>query len=211
MNRIEIKGKAKEFAFANKWNIWKPYLVIYAISFVFGFVLALFRIDSTNPVYNLLTTALEIALLPASVGCVYYTINLVKGKNLDVKEALMSKYKFFLPILAVTLLVGIFTALWTLLLIVPGIIYALKMTMVNYLLAEEDLEKVPFKEIMKTSEEMMDGYKMDYFVFCLSFLGWILLSVVTFGIGLIWALPYITVAQVMYYEELKKAKKIKIN
>lgn len=211
MDRIKIKERAKEFAFANKWNIWKPYLVIYAISFVFGFVLALFNIGTTNPIYSLLTTALEIALLPASIGVVYYTINLVKGKNLDVKEALMSKYKYFLPILAVTLLVGIFTALWSLLLIVPGIIYSLKMTMVNNLLAENDLEKVPFKEIMKTSEEMMDGYKMDYFVFCLSFLGWILLSAITFGVGLIWTLPYMTTAQVMYYEELKKEKKIKIN
>ena len=50
---------------------------------------------------------------------------------------------------------------------------------------------------------------MDYFVFELSFFGWILLGLVTFGIAYIWVVPYMEVDNVMYYEELKKLKKVK--
>ena len=50
----------------------------------------------------------------------------------------------------------------------------------------------------------MNGYKWDYFVFQLSFIGWILLGVITAGIAYIFICPYINVATVLYYEELKK-------
>lgn len=207
MNRKEIKAKAKEFAFKNKWNIWKPYLVIMAISFIFGVIVAACGVESDSSLYELLSTALQIALLPASIGYTYYIMQLLKGNNMDVQEALTCKYKMFGLIFTVTILVGIFTTLWTLLLIVPGIIYAFKMSMVGYILAEEEVTtSMTAKEVMNKSKDMMDGYKMDYFVFGLSFFGWILLCLVTLGIAMIQVMPYITVAEVMYYQELKDLK-----
>ena len=53
---------------------------------------------------------------------------------------------------------------------------------------------------------MMDGHKWEYFVFNLSFIGWYLLCGITFGIAAIWVVPYVTTANVMYYEKLKKLK-----
>ena len=53
----------------------------------------------------------------------------------------------------------------------------------------------------------MKGYKGDYFVFLLSFIGWFLLVPFTLGIILIWLLPYILVAQIIYYEKLSELKK----
>ena len=55
----------------------------------------------------------------------------------------------------------------------------------------------------------MQGYKWDYFIFGLSFIGWILLIGFTFGIAMIWVMPFILIAQTLYYEELKKLKKVK--
>ena len=106
------------------------------------------------------------------------------------------------------LYIGIMTALWSLLLIVPGIIYACKVIMVQYLLAEDGVEKKTIRELVKTSENLMDGYKMDYVCFGLSFIGWVLLGIITFGIAFIWVLPYVEVANIMYFEELKKIKKV---
>lgn len=209
MNRQEIKAKAKEFAFKNKWNIWKPYLVIFAISFAFGLILGIFEIDTEKGIGSLLTYALEIALIPASIGYIYYIMELVNGKVLDVKEALLSKYKLFGIILVTSIMVSLFTTLWTLLLIIPGIIYAFKVAMVNYILADTADENTKWKDVINTSKEMMDGYKMDYFVFGLSFIGWELLCIVTLGIAIIWVYPYMQVANVMYYQELKKIKNIK--
>jgi len=209
MNRQEIKAKAKEFAFKNKWNIWKPYLVIFAISFVFGLILGIFEIDTENGIGSLLAYAFEIALIPASIGYIYYIMELINGKVLDVKEALLSKYKLFGLILVTSIMVSLFTTLWTLLLIIPGIIYAFKVAMVNYILADFADENTKWKDVINTSKEMMNGYKMDYFVFGLSFIGWELLCIVTLGIAIIWVYPYMQVANVMYYQELKKIKNIK--
>lgn len=81
------------------------------------------------------------------------------------------------------------------------------MVMTGYILAEDDAKTLKYREVMDRSEKLMDGHKMDYFVFELSFFGWLFLSVLTLGIGLIWTLPYIEVATIMYYEELKKITK----
>lgn len=209
MNRQEIKAKAKELAFNNKWLIWKPYLIIFGISFLIGLVMGCFGIDTEEGIGSLLVSTLEIALIPASIGYMYYIIQFINGKTMDTKEALLSKYKLFGLIFVTNIMVGLFTTLWTLLLIIPGIIYAYKIAMVNYILAETNDKSIKWKDIINQSKEMMDGYKMDYFIFGLSFFWWIILTIVTLGIATIWVFPYITVAQAMYYLELKKIKKIK--
>lgn len=209
MNRQEIKAKAKEFAFKNKWNIWKPMLVIYVISFLVSLVLVLMGLNEESTLGMLISYAFEIALIPATIGYIGYVIKLVKGESVNVKDALLSKYKFFLLILVTTFIVGLCTTLWSLLFIIPGIIYSYKVIMVQYLLADKADENTKWSDVINTSKEMMDGYKWDFFVFGLSFLGWILLCIITCGIAMIWVIPYIMVAEVMYYEELKKIKNIK--
>ena len=209
MNRKEIKAKAKELAFKNKWNIWKPYLVIYAITFIAGFILGILNIDTESTLGALLTLAIEVAVIPMSFGYMYYLIKLVDGEVLDVKEALLSKYKIFGLIIIVSIVVALCTTLWTLLFIIPGIIYSYKVIMTSMILADTADENTSYKTVINTSKEMMDGYKWDYFVFELSFIGWILLCVLTLGIATIWVYPYIQVANVMYYKELKKIKNIK--
>ena len=59
-------------------------------------------------------------------------------------------------------------------------------------------------EAIRESMRMMDGYKWDYFVFQLSFLGWMILAPLTLGILYIWLLPYYSVAEVIYYERLRE-------
>jgi len=54
---------------------------------------------------------------------------------------------------------------------------------------------------------MMNRYKRDYFVFGLSFFGWILLGIFTLGLLYIWLIPYMMTAEVLYYDELKKIRK----
>ena len=75
---------------------------------------------------------------------------------------------------------------------------------VDYLVVDTD---VTGNDALRESREMMKGYKWNYFVFGLSFLGWILLVPFTLGILLIWLYPYMTVATAIYYERLKGTKK----
>lgn len=213
MNRAEIKARAKEFAFNNKWNVWKVVLLSNLISggasFILGFIIGICGLDPEGLVASVLDLGISIAIIPLSYGATYYMIKLVRGKKVDLTTDLFSKYSIFGLVLLASLYISLMTTLWTLLFIIPGIIYAYKVIMVPFLLADEGGEKKTIGELVETSKNMMDGYKMDYFVFELSFFGWILLGLVTLGIAYIWVVPYMQVANVMYYEELKKIKKIK--
>ena len=74
----------------------------------------------------------------------------------------------------------LFTALWSLLLVVPGIVKHYEYLMVSYIIAENPA--MDYKEAFQISKQMMDGEKMEAFIMDLSFLGWYLLSAVTCGL-----------------------------
>ena len=98
----------------------------------------------------------------------------------------------------------LFTFLWSLLFIIPGIIKSLSYAMTPYLL--DDCKDLPAKQALKVSMRMMNGHKWELFVFHLSFLGWQLLSILTIGILSIFLVsPYQATALAGYYEERKKS------
>ena len=98
---------------------------------------------------------------------------------------------------------GLFTFLWTLLLIVPGVIKSYEWRMVPYLLAENT--EMTGAEARQKSSEMMNGSKMDAFVLDLSFIGWYLLGAITLGIAnLLWTNPYKAATDAELYLALDK-------
>lgn len=66
-----------------------------------------------------------------------------------------------------------------------------------------DNEEMPLKEIFEKSMDMMDGHKVEYIILCLSFLGWAVLGIFTFGILYFWLIPYMVVSLVIFYDEIK--------
>jgi len=97
---------------------------------------------------------------------------------------------------------NLFIFLWMLLLIVPGIVAAYSYRMSLYLLI--DNPEIGVSEALRKSKEMMNGYKARLFYLDLSFIGWALLCVLTFGIGILWLYPYMLTSQAIFYEELRK-------
>ena len=84
----------------------------------------------------------------------------------------------------------LFTALWSLLLVVPGIVKHYEYLMVPYIIAENPA--MDYKEAFQISKQMMDGEKMEAFIIDLSFLGWYLLSAVTCGLlAIFYVNPYV--------------------
>ena len=100
------------------------------------------------------------------------------------------------------LLRAIFTWLWTLLLIIPGIIKALSYAMTAYILV--DYPELSANKAIELSMAMMKGHKYDLFYLYLSFIGWILLCLLTLGIGYLWLIPYIQSAQSSFYLDVKE-------
>ena len=202
MDRKAIKAEAKAKIKGNLWTIWKPMLVVALISGLCGGICgAIFDVESNA--YSMATSVVEFALMPLTVGLVYYMLKFTRGEQPVVND-IFGFYKKFLPILAITLLVGFFTGLGFILLIIPGVIIALMLSMVYYVMADGNFDVFG---VLKESKELMDGHKWEFFVFLLSFIGWILLVGVTFGIAAIYVMPYMQIAECIYYDKLKALKK----
>ena len=91
--------------------------------------------------------------------------------------------------------------LWTLLLIIPGIIKHYEYRLVPYILAEDPSTEL--RDALELSKRMMAGQKWDAFVLDLSFIGWDILSAVTFGlVGVFWVAPYRFSTEAALYETL---------
>lgn len=94
----------------------------------------------------------------------------------------------YLGIVGTMFLKGIFTFLWTLLFIIPGIVKAYAYRMVPYILA--DNPNIGARRAIELSNEMTRGHKFDMFVLDLSFLGWYLLGMMALFIGVLFVDPY---------------------
>ncbi len=95
----------------------------------------------------------------------------------------------------------LYVGLWSLLFIVPGIVKGYEYSMIPYILAENPT--ISKHEAFKLSKRMTKGYKGDLFVLDLSFLGWIILGLLTCGIGYIFLDPYINATKAEAYTFLK--------
>ena len=100
-----------------------------------------------------------------------------------------------------SLLVFLYTLLWTLLLIIPGIVKSYAYAMTPYVM--EDHPELDADDCIHESRMMMQGYKWKLFCMDLSFIGWAILCIFTLGIGLLWLQPYIEASHAQFYEELK--------
>lgn len=99
-------------------------------------------------------------------------------------------------------LMGLFTFLWTLLFIIPGIIKSYAYAMTPYILV--DYPELSPNEARLKSIEMMRGHKWKFFGLQLSFIGWFLLCILSLGIGLIWFIPYTNTSYAAFYLNLKE-------
>lgn len=133
----------------------------------------------------------------------------VAGKVLlaDKKVMFESLFEFFrnfdhaIKIVLVSLLTMIIVFVGLLLLIVPGIIFAYRYSQALFIISEnKDMDVV---DALKASRSMMQGKKMNLFLFQLSFIGHVLLGIITLGIYLLYALPYIQLSMYNYYLHLK--------
>lgn len=100
------------------------------------------------------------------------------------------------------LLMCIFVTLWSLLLVIPGIIKSFSYAMTPYIL--KDYPELSANQAISLSCKMMKGHKFDLFWLYLSFIGWVFLSLFTFGIGSFWLIPYMYTAQAAFYQDVKK-------
>lgn len=137
---------------------------------------------------------------PLTVGYVIVSLTVIRQQETKF-EYLFYGFKNFVNTFVLYLLNFIFIFLWSLLLVIPGIIKALSYSMSYYILADHpDMNP---NDARKASMEMMKGNKWRLFCLELSFIGWCILSTLTFGILYFWVLPYMQSAMAAFYESIK--------
>lgn len=124
-----------------------------------------------------------------------------RGEYPSVGE-LFASFRIYLPVLVTNLLRSVYVFLWSLLLIVPGIVKSYAYSMADYIIYENP--NMNATDALKLSERLTDGAKWELFVFDLSFFGWEMLSALTVGIlGIVYVTPYKCTAHAGIYESLK--------
>jgi uncharacterized membrane protein len=179
-------------------------LVPLLIEIVFSGGPATWREPDTSPGYaQVISWIVSLALSPLIFGYYWTFLSLNRSETVRVKDLFnVFNSKLYFKSLGIYVLATIYTFLWTLLLIVPGIIKSFAYSQVYFIL--KDNPTISANEAITQSRKLMFGYKWKYFLLQLSFIGWGILSTITLGIGFIWLVPYITASLAAFYDQLVK-------
>ncbi|MDO4554777.1 MAG: DUF975 family protein [Lachnospiraceae bacterium] len=133
------------------------------------------------------------------LGYAEFNLNVVDQREVHFGD-LFGGFSRFGQAFLLQLLVTIFVSLWTLLFIIPGIIAAYRYSMAFFILAEHP--EMSAMDALRESKQMMAGNKWRLFCLQFSFIGWMILGVITCGIGLLWVNPYLNAAVAAFYRDI---------
>lgn len=134
------------------------FIGIYVIGLLLGFIFSIF-----------------------SFGYYAYSMKVARSQQTGGIQEIFSMLGQWKKIILLTLWMELFIFLWSLLFVIPGIIAAYRYRMAPYILI--DNPEIGVREAVRRSKEMMVGYKMELFVFDLSFFGWLILASLIGSIG----------------------------
>ncbi|MCM1021693.1 MAG: DUF975 family protein [Muribaculum sp.] len=174
----------------NKWDR--------AVVFAFLYL----AITAAASVIPYIGNLLALLLLPMSYSFEVAFLGNMRQLDEPFKIAkLFDGFYDFSRVFATLLLKAVYTFLWFLLLIVPGIIKGISYSMTSFIL--KDRPDLGYNAAIELSMAMMYGHKMKYFLLMLSFIGWFILCIITLGIGFLWLAPYVCATKAHFYEVVK--------
>jgi uncharacterized membrane protein len=139
--------------------------------------------------------------MPLSIGGMFVWLDVARGGPVVI-ETLFEPFRRFLRYLGACVVTYIYVLLWSLLFYIPGIVKAIAWSQMFFIMRENPGMKG--REARRLSAQMMKGHKWEYFLLGLSFIGWILLGVLSLGIAYFWVYPYVYTAYGAFYEEVKR-------
>lgn len=209
---MEQNSKIKNTAIAKLEGSWVMAAVATLVCYMLGVSLGLFSSAGTatpNPAEALdalsksacLQTVFALLLLPLSWGLRVSFLTPAKGEKYKMGEV-FDGYRSFVPVFMTMFLKQIYVLLWSLLLIVPGIVKYYSYSVTEFIMRENPDRK--YNDAIEDSMKMMNGYKTKLFMLDLSLIGWFILSCLTLGIGFFFLLPYQQTCHAEFYLRLKE-------
>lgn len=198
----EIRKSAYDALVAN----WKPAVLATLVVFVVSWICQGFNMcGGPNGIASL--SVISFLLVVCVLVPLMYVYNVAlfgfyNGYQTDVLKTMIDIFKTkFMRYWVLSLLVALYTFLWGLLFIIPGIIKSYAYSMTPFIAAENP--ELGSDECIERSMKMMYGHKWELFVLDITFIGWWLLCLITFGIAALFVHPYNTLAHIEFYKELK--------
>ena len=180
-DRVALKAKAKEQIQGKIGILFLCSLVVFIVICVSSFVAWLIA-----------------PIMAMGMTMVYLGVS----NNQEPKvEGVFGGFNIFGKAWFLSFLMELFIMLWAMLFVIPGIIKGYSYSMAPYILA--DNPTMTAREALNESKRITNGAKMDLFILELSFIGWALLGVVTFGLALIYVVPYMAATRANVYQSLK--------
>ncbi|KRK53440.1 putative integral membrane protein [Companilactobacillus kimchii DSM 13961 = JCM 10707] len=221
--RYELKTEVKSLLQGN----WTRAIQLYLIPVIVMIInINVSRSNSTDAmkdaVYNnggafssLLSTSLtsyiiSLVVLLISLSSAFRGLDWIEDPQLDF-QPIKSNFTYFRSpdwwkLILIYILVGIFTFLWTLLLVIPGIIKMMAYSQTYFIYKDlndrGEADGLSLTDYITRSRRLMVGNKGRYFMLQLSFLGWWILGSITLGIGFIWIYPYYKLTMANFYQDL---------
>ena len=216
---MKTNQEYKNAALAALKGNWAPFVVAVIIVMAFMYVVMgpyLFVYQASlgmnqiaiSPAFALAALAVYVLgmlllAMPLTLGFNYVSNRLlVEGDNRAVGNLFRDSFGRWGRKVWGMFLMNFFISLWSLLLIIPGFIKYYAYALTPYILI--DNPELSANQAINLSQKMMKGHKFDMFILHLSFIAWIFLSIFTFGIGLLWLLPYMMTAQAAFYQDVRK-------
>jgi len=187
MENVELMKQARE-TLKGKWGL--------AVGVCFLFLLVIMVIGGIPKIGGLFSVLIS---GPMMVGLATFSLSLSRKQDASVSQLFTGFVNFWRSFLGYILVI-VFIFLWSLLLIVPGIIAAISYSQTFLILADDG--SISARNAIKKSKLIMDGNKKKFFFLGFRFLGWLLLSVLTFGIGFFWVMPYMQVTLAKFYDDI---------
>lgn len=147
---------------------------------------------------------------PLMIGVSLVFIKIARGyQDVDLGDLFVSFSNRFVQDLLLGLMIAIYTFLWSLLFVIPGIIKSYAYSMAYYI--SLDHPEYTWQQCIDESVKMTNGHKGELFVLDLSFIGWYLLGYLCCGIGMFFVMPYHMTAKANYYEALRAGYYAQVN
>ena len=137
------------------------------------------------------------------LGYAKFLLKQYDRKQLQFSD-LFSQFERFGTGFAQKFLRTLYTCLWALLLVIPGIVKGLSYAMTPFILEEHP--DLTASQAIKASMQLMEGHKMDLFILGLTFIGWQILACLTMGIGFLFLNPYMNAAYAAFYRSVSTGR-----
>ena len=151
---------------------------------------------------SIISNILYLLALPLSWGLTVSLLRNHREESVDLGNLFEGfRRGRYIRVYCALFLVNALTILWTLLLIVPGIRKAFSYALTPYILLDEP--ELIAEQAIARSCEIMEGRRWKLFCLYFSFIGWGILSLLTFGIGFLWLAPYMNASIAAFYEDAR--------